>query len=298
MAGMEGQTAIVTGSAGKIGAGIARRFADEGAAVVVTDRRAEGGEAAASDIREAGHEARFVQADLADPAQIEATVDHYGSIDVLVNSVAAWRHGTYADRDVEDWEAVMDVSLRAPWLTTRYAAEHIPPGSSVINLSSVLATATDPERFPYNVAKSGLEGLTRVPAVEMGEQDIRVNGIRGGDVNRPDGGHDETGWWARISPVGRSGVPEDIAGVAAFLASEDAAFVSNTHVTDSPDPSPGDALADETVAPGNRRTAAGDGIAGVDGAEQPQQPLGDAGASHEWDSPDGIPAGMDAVATI
>lgn len=235
MTDMDGRTAVVTGSAGKIGAGIARRFADEGAAVVVTDRRAEEGNAVANDIREAGNEARFVEADLADPAEIEtlieATVDHYGSIDVLVNSAADWRHGTYADREVADWSHVMDVSLRAPWLTTKYAAEHMPPGSSVINLSSVLATATDPGRFPYNVAKSGLEGLTRVLAVEMGEKGIRVNGIRVGDVNRPDSEHDETNWWARISPVGRSGVPEDIAGVAAFLASEDAAFVSGTHVT-------------------------------------------------------------------
>jgi 3-oxoacyl-[acyl-carrier protein] reductase len=119
---------------------------------VVTGRSADAGKTVAATIREAGHEATYVRADTADPDDVErpvdAVIETYGAVDVVINDAAAWRHGTVSDRSLSDWEYVMDVSLRAPWFLSELAAERMPVGGSVITVSSVHAVRTDPGRFP------------------------------------------------------------------------------------------------------------------------------------------------------
>lgn len=234
---LEGKTAIVTGSTRGIGAGIARRFADEGASVVVTGRSTDDGEAVATDIRERGGEATFVRADLRDANDVETLVDaavtRYGPIHVVVNNAAAWRHGPIEERSIADWEVVMDVSLRAPWLLTDAALDHVPDGGRVINVSSIMGRITTPGRFPYDVSKAALDGLTRSLAVNLGPLGITVNGLVVGDVVKayqagdPD---DPDDWSARMNPVGRRGVPGDIAAVASFLASDESSFVTGASI--------------------------------------------------------------------
>lgn len=223
--------ALITGSTHGIGLGTAKRLAREGAAVVVNDEGGHDGEGVAAEIRETGADAMYVEADAGDPAAVERLVDRtvaeFGRIDTLVNNVAGWDHATAADTDLETWEFVMNTSLRSHWLTTKFAVEHIPAGGSVVNVSSIHGIRADFARFPYNVAKSAVNGLTRVLAVELGPLKIRVNGIMPGAILTadPDASDEELAREEARAPVGRLGAPRDIAGVAAFLASDDAAFV-------------------------------------------------------------------------
>lgn len=229
------KTAVVTGSTRGIGEGIARRFASEGAAVVVSGRTADAGEKIATDIRDSGGEAVFIEADMANPEDIKQlvaeTAKRYGTIDVLVNNAAAWSHGPFTERTMDDWNTVIDVSLRAPWLATKHALDDMPAGGSIINISSIHALATDPGRFPYNVTKAGLNGMTRSLAIDLGPQDITVNAIMPGPIQiRESTSGDEGNHIARFIPANRRGKPDDIAGMAAYLASDEAGFVTGTSI--------------------------------------------------------------------
>lgn len=235
--GLSGKTAIVTGSTRGIGRGIAQRFAVEDVNTVVTGRSVDAGEQVATEIRDKGYEATFVEADMSEPAEIEhlvdATVDHYETVDIVVNNAAAWRHGSVADRALEDWEHVLDVSLRAPWYLSQVALEHMPSGGSVINVSSSHSVRSDPGRFPYNVAKSGLNGLTRAMAIDFGTHGVRANGLIVGNVRKEYSDADpldKTAYFAQLVPVCRRGTPQDVAGIAVFLASSEASFITGTNI--------------------------------------------------------------------
>jgi NAD(P)-dependent dehydrogenase (short-subunit alcohol dehydrogenase family) len=227
----DGDVALVTGSNMGIGAATVERLAKEGASVVVTGRDEERGQQVADDITDQGHEATFLQADLADPAHVEALVDEtvatYGGLDVLVNNAAAPASSTAIEETtLEEWATVVNVNLRAAWLTVKNAVPHFSEGSSVVNVSSNHALETEDGRFPYNVTKTAINGLTRSMAIELGPE-TRVNTVVPGWI--PTHG-DTTGArrreLANLHPVGRLGRPEDIAATIAFLASEDAAFVT------------------------------------------------------------------------
>jgi|AntRauTorcE11898_2_1112593.scaffolds.fasta_scaffold28856_2 NAD(P)-dependent dehydrogenase (short-subunit alcohol dehydrogenase family) len=234
----DNRTVLITGSNYGIGAATARRFAREGANVVVTGRNEERGRAVVEEIERDDGEASFYAADLTDPdaiaGLIQATVDVYDRIDVLVNNAAAQTQQTIEETSLEDWQFTFDVNVRAYWLTVKHALPHMPDGSSIVNVSSNHAFETGPGTFPYNVTKAAINGLTKAMAVEFGPA-IRVNTLNSGWV--PTGGDeadDETLARRReiadIHPVGRMGHPEDIAGTVAFLASDDAAFVTGTHL--------------------------------------------------------------------
>jgi len=235
--GLAGKTAIVTGSTRGIGRGIARRFAAEGTNVVVTGRTVDAGEEVAEEIREAGGEAVFVRADMAEvddlEVLVEATVEKYGSVDIVVNNAAAWDHSAVQDGGLDSWELVMNVSLRAPWLLSKLALEHMPPGGSIVNISSLHGSRTDPGRFPYNVAKSGLDGLTRAMAIDFGQEGVRANGLVVGNIVKQYDSHDphdESDWEARLLPVFQRGEPRDVGAIAAFLAADDARFITGANI--------------------------------------------------------------------
>ncbi|ELZ47433.1 short-chain dehydrogenase/reductase SDR [Halorubrum californiense DSM 19288] len=237
-----GETVIVTGSTRGIGAGIAERFAAEGANVVVSGRSEDAGEAVADRISERSGaasadgsppgDATFVRADMRDPDDVaalaEAAAERYGSVDVLVNNAGVQTETTAEEATLDDWAFVVETDFRAYWLAARAALEHMDRGA-IVNVSSNHAYATMPAHFPYNAVKAGINGMTRSLAVDFGPR-VRVNTVVPGwvEIERtreelPEGRLEEV---ESIHPTGRIGTPADVAGAVSFLASEDAAFVT------------------------------------------------------------------------
>lgn len=249
----DGDVVVVTGSTRGIGAEIASRFAEEGAEVVVSGRSTDEGQTVVTGIEQIDGEATFVEADVRNKAAIktliETAVDEYGGIDVLVNNAAVQTETSTRSATIEDWNRIVETNFRAYWLGAKYAAEHIPAGGSILNVSSNHAYHTMPQHFPYNAVKSGINGMTRAMALDLGPLGIRVNSISPGWVlverteealTAADRQHLE-----EIHPIGRLGRPEDIAGVAAWLASEDARFVTGTDIV--VDGGRGAVMQDDTV---------------------------------------------------
>lgn len=227
------ETIIVTGSTRGIGKGIAERFAREGAAVVVTGRTVADGEAVVDTLRDEGHTATFLRADMREPDDIERlveeTVAEYGQIDVLVNNAGVETETSVTKATMDDWELVLETDFRSFWLCAKTAVDHMPAGSSIINVSSNHAFLTMPEMFPYNAIKAGINGMTRAMALDLGP-DIRVNTVNPGwiAIERTVDGMDKDyrEQLESLHPVGRLGTPADVAGAVTFLASDDAAFVT------------------------------------------------------------------------
>jgi len=228
----DGRTAIVTGSTRGIGAAIARRLASEGASVVVSGRTTEEGEGVAASVRDDGGEASFVRADMREPDDIEAlvgaTVERYGGVDVLVNNAAVETNTGAGGATREDWDLVVETDFRGYWLCAREAVGHMDRGA-VVNVSSNHARLTMPEMFPYNAVKAGIEGMTRAMALDFGPG-VRVNAVAPGWVaverTMRDTSEERRRELAGIHPVGRIGDPEDVAAPVAFLASDEAGYVT------------------------------------------------------------------------
>ena len=242
---LKDKVAIVAGAGwGGIGAATALRFAQEGAHLVINShRRVEKLEETAEKIRAAGGEVVTVMGDVADATTWEALVararEEYGKLDILVHNASQAVLKRPADLSDEDWDRSLAVTLRGPWLSVRHCVPEMIKGGggTIVFISTVNATITNPLFGVYSVAKAGLNALTRSVALEYGRDGIRCNAIAPGQIV----GERET---ARLAadpledqmsrdcyPLGRYGRPEDIAGCALFLASDDAAFVTGVVLT-------------------------------------------------------------------
>ncbi|MXR42383.1 glucose 1-dehydrogenase [Halobaculum sp. WSA2] len=233
----DGTVAVVTGSTRGIGAGVAKRLAAEGARVVVTGRSEDAGAETVADIEDAGGEAVFVRADMRDPDDIaalfEATVEEFGRLDVLVNNAGVETYTAADEAELDDWNFVLETDFRSYWLCAKHAREHMDEGA-IVNMSSNHAFATTPSIFPYNAVKAGINGMTRSMAIDFGPE-VRVNTVNPGwvAIDRTTGDMDEERReeLASIHPTGRIGVPEDVAAAVAFLASDEAGFVTGASLT-------------------------------------------------------------------
>jgi hypothetical protein len=228
------RVAVVTGSTRGIGAGVAKRLADEGASVVVTGRSRDAGEATVADIEDAGGEAVFVRADMRDPDDIvalfDATVEEFGRLDVLVNNAGVETNTGIEEATMDDWAFVVETDFRSFWLCAKAAAERM-DGGAIVNTSSNHAFLTMPGLFPYNAVKAGINGMTRAMALDLGPR-IRVNTVNPGWVaierTTEDMDEEYREHLESIHPVGRVGTPADVAAAVAFLASEEAGYVTGT----------------------------------------------------------------------
>lgn len=237
---LTGKVAIVTGAGSGLGVQFAEGLAEAGATVVCVGRRKENIEKTASTLREAGHEAIAIQADVTDEAAVQAmvqeTVDRYGKIDILVNNAGVATVGPPQDITLEDWQYVVDVNLTGVFLCARAVARKIIEtgnGGSIINIASILgAGASEPSAATaYAATKGAVVNLTRDLAIHWAPYNIRVNALgpayfpsemTAGLMDMPE----VVAEIERRTPLSRMGRPDEIKGPAVFLASEAASYVT------------------------------------------------------------------------
>ncbi len=228
------KTAIVTGASQGIGLACATRLVQEGARVMLVDVRPEGAQAAAA----LGEAARFYQADVSlkpeVDAMIAATLSAFGQIDILVNNAGVTHAANFLELEEADFDRVLRINLKSMFLCSQGVAREMVKRQAgcIINMSSVNAELTIPNQVPYVVSKGGVNQLTRVAAISLAEHGIRVNAIGPGTIltelakkavlGSPEARHTILS----RTPLGRCGEPEEVAAICAFLASEDASYMT------------------------------------------------------------------------
>ena len=243
---LKGKNAIVTGAGAGIGRATAIRFAEEGARVMVAELDDASGTGTVEAIRRAGGEAWFHPTDVADAASVGAMVDaaaeNIGPLNTLVNNAAAFVFGKIEEATAEDWAKVLGVNVLGYANTVRASLPHLRAagGGAIVNVASMSGFIAQPGFVPYNTSKGGVMQLTRCLAMDLADDDIRVNGICPGPIytqaserhmdfigiDREEGRR----LFGQDTLMKRMGEPVEIANGIVFLASDEASFITGTHL--------------------------------------------------------------------
>src|SRR6266849_5526401 len=239
---LQGKNVLVTGASSGIGQAIAIKFAEEGANVAINYRSgAEQAEVTRTTAQQANATGKHltVQADVSKEEDVDAmfanVLQAFGSLDVLVNNAGIQKPAPSHEIDAADFDRVIGVNLRGPFLCARAAIRHFlgrnGHGGVILNNSSVHEIIPKPKYVPYSISKGGMENMTKSLALEYADRDIRVNAVGPGAIVTPI----NLAWIndpkakAEVEshiPMGRAGTSEEIAGVFAFLASEEASYIT------------------------------------------------------------------------
>lgn len=235
---LKGKVAVVTGGGAGLGQAVAQRFALEGAQVVIAEINTIDGETTVEEICQAGGDAIFIRTDVSQEAEVEAmvwaAVKRYGEIDILHNNAAVLFHKKEASAHQltsEVWDRTISVNLRGAWLCSKYVIPSIirKGGGSVIHVASPTGLVGFANLTAYSASKAGVFGLTRAMAVDYAPDHIRVNAIVPGTMDTPMNAEYLSDPQVRAkliakAPLKRLGAPNDVSGLAVFLASEESAF--------------------------------------------------------------------------
>jgi 3-oxoacyl-[acyl-carrier protein] reductase len=232
--GLEGKLVLVTGGSRGIGREIVLGLASSGASVAACyNRESDDVARLRSDLEQLGGPSYLEQADVSDPASVDAFVggasERYGRLDAVVNNAGVVSHKMIADLDLEEWRRVIDTNLTAAFLVVKAALPAMDSGGSIVNITSGVAMRGMPGRAHYISSKAGMIGLTRALCKELGPRGIRVNAIAPGIIETDQtAGLDEAGRqrYSGLAALNRLGAPEEIANAVFFLTSDLSSFVS------------------------------------------------------------------------
>ena len=239
---LQDKSAVITGAASGIGRAIALKFVHEGAAVMAADLDGKAAMSLADEIEADGGSAIGIGADITKRAEIDAMVaaaiERFGRIDVLVNNAGSRIIKPFLEHTEEDWRRMLDVNLTGHFLCCQAVIPYMleAGGGRIINMASIASYVGRPNRAGYVAAKGGLLSLNRALAADMAGKNITVNALAPGMIASPlnrDFAEDQVlgEAWKTENLAGRWGEPEDVAGVAAFLASDDAGFITGETIT-------------------------------------------------------------------
>ncbi|MDX1781224.1 MAG: glucose 1-dehydrogenase [Thalassovita sp.] len=232
--------AIVTGATSGIGAAIATTLATEGYALLLVGRREAEGQAMADAFRADGVDALFLAADLSDTTApetvVQAALDAFGRVDVLINNAGILIQGAAEDTTDADWNRLMDINLNAVFRLSRAAlpALRAQGGGAIVNIASDWALVGAKDALAYSVSKAAVAQLTRCMALDHAQEGIRVNAVCPGDTDTPmlaaglsgAARAERVAEYGAAIPMGRVGTPQDVAGVTAFLVSDAAKYMT------------------------------------------------------------------------
>jgi NAD(P)-dependent dehydrogenase (short-subunit alcohol dehydrogenase family) len=236
------KTAIVTGAGSGIGKSIAKKLADSSYVVAVSDIKLDNAKKVAEDIRKSGGDAFPVQVDIREEESVKQmvnyTIKETGSLSLLINNAGINYNHSVEDCPIEQFDSCIAINLRGHYLCSHYSLPHLKVNisSSIINIASTHAFRTQPRFFPYNVAKAGILAMTNSMAIDFGRFGVRVNALCPGlikshieDISLYDHSDPKLQSVIGYHPIGRVGIPDDVAHAVVFLASEKASFINGEY---------------------------------------------------------------------